>query len=236
MGRSNEDRGGDTIIKIFEVLRKKPLIEVKVDAPTPLFRIMDKNYKSHYVETLNFLAKWRALRLKVSEPLPADMAAFRYVTKGISFAEGEGEYWVYQLPLEITDWQVSASQDGVKFIGHNGEAFQFFPPDGKYSATPGGLTKPTQEKNYATFHLEKWRIDKTLSPEETRTEYEKTINGPYEKAMGEFESALAKERQFYTFEFWQSKLKKAANDIKNNAEQALKWLGSEEAKSKSKFK
>ena len=223
-------------MKIYEVLRKKPLTEVPIAAPVPTFRIMDEHYKGHDVETLIFLAKCRALQMKVSEPLPAEMG-FRYVTEGISFAEGrEGEYWVYQLPLEVIDWQVAVSQDVVSFIGKKGEMFRFSPPSGEYYATPGGLIKPILEKNYATFHLEKWRIDKTLTPEETRGEYEKTIQEPYEKALKEFESGLAQERQFYTFEFWQNKLEEAAAEIKNNAEQALKWLDSEEVVAKSKFK
>jgi len=232
VGRSDENSGGDTIIKVFDVLRKKPSIEVQIVAPMPL-HIIDKDCKSLDVETLNFLVKCRTLQMKASGPLPAEMG-FRYVTEGISSVEGE--YWVYQLPLEVTDWQVSAFQDGVSFIGKKGKTFQFIPPSGEYCATPGGLKRPTREKNYATFHLEKWRIDKTLTSEETWGEYEKTIQGPYEKALEEFESGLAKERQFYTFEFWQNKLEEAAAKIKNNAEQALKWLDSEEVVAKSKFK
>ena len=234
MGRGNENRGGDTIITVYEVLRKKPFMEVPIDAPMTI-SIMDEDYKSHDVETLIFLAKCRALQVKVSGPLPAEMG-FRYETEGISFAEGEGSYWKYQLPLEVTDWQVCAFQEGVNFIGKKGKTFRLFPPSGEYYATPGGLIMPIRGKNYATFHLEKWRIDKTLTPEETRVEYEKTIQGPYEKALKEFESRLAKERQFYTFEFWQLKLEEAAADIKNKAEQALEWLGSEEMVARSKFK
>ena len=221
-------------MKVFGILRKKPFIEVPIAAPMPIL-VMGEDYRSLNVETLSFLVKCRALEMKASEPLPAEMG-FLYVTEGISFAEGEGAYWKYQLPLEVTDWQVSAFQEGMRFMGKGGRMFRLFPPSGEYYATPGGLKMPILEKNYATFHLEKWRINKTLTPEETRGEYEKTIQGPYEKALEEFESRLAEERQLYTFEFWQLKIEDAAADIKNKAEQALQWLGSEEAVAKSKFK